>query len=92
MKKLILASALLALGAVEASAQWGAPPPGAWRHSQPYNWCAEKAHRLHEFEFRMTRDGRISRDEARIAESLRFDLQRHCGGGRWHPDRGWHYR
>ena len=79
----------------DAGPRWegghGAPPPGAWRYSQSYGWCTEKARRLHDFEFRMTRDGRVSRDERRIAENLRADLSRSCGGGRWHPDRGWHY-
>ncbi len=68
------------------------PPPGAWRHARPYDWCRAKAERLHSFEYRMQLDGRISRDEARIADSLRYDLQRSCGDGRWHPNRGWHYR
>ena len=113
MNKLIMAAALIALGASQAAAQfggplppgppgppgrYGAPPPppppsnrGEWRHAQPRNWCEEKARRLHDFEFRMTRDGRVSRDERRIADGLRDDLRRSCGGGRWHPDRGWHY-
>ncbi len=69
---------------------YGAPP--AWRHRRPYDWCQAKAARLHEFEYRMQLDGRVSRDEARIASSLRADLASSCGGGRWHPQRGWHYR
>lgn len=69
---------------------YGAPP--AWRHRRPYDWCQAKAARLHEFEFRMQQDGRVSRDEARIASSLRADLAASCGGGRWHPQRGWYYR
>ena len=108
MKKLILAAALLALGATQVSAQYGGPPPGPpgppgryapqpphrepdWRHAQSRGWCEEKARRLHDFESRMTRDGRVSRDERRIAENLREDLRHSCGGGRWHPNRGWHY-
>lgn len=73
------------------------PPPPAygapsnWRHRQPYNWCQAKAARLHEYEYRMQLDGRVSRDEARIASSLRADLARSCGGGRWNPQRGWYY-
>ena len=71
------------------SAYYG-PPPG-WRHRRPYDWCQAKAARLYEFEWRMQQDGRVSRDEARIARSLRADLAASCGGGRWHPQRGWYY-
>ena len=67
------------------------PPPGSWRHRRPYDWCQVKAQRLHEFEYRMQMDGRVSRDEARIARSLRADLANSCGGGRWNPNRGWYY-
>ena len=70
---------------------YGGPPP-AWRHPRPYEWCAAKARHLHEFEYRMRLDGRISRGELQIADALRADLANSCGGGRWHPDRGWHYR
>ena len=68
------------------------PPPGQWRHRRPYDWCQVKAQRLQEFEYRMQMDGRVSRDEVRIAQSLRADLANSCGGGRWEPNRGWHYR
>lgn len=67
---------------------FGAPP--GWRHRRPYDWCQAKAQRLHEFEFRAQADGRVSRDEARIARSLQADLASSCGGGRWHPQRGWY--
>lgn len=67
------------------------PPPG-WRYRRDYGWCEERARRLHAFEFRSQRDGFVSRDEARIAASLRADLQASCGGGRWHPNRGWYVR
>ncbi len=67
----------------------GQPP--SWRHGRAYNWCQARAQRLHEFEFRMQQDGRVSRDEARIARSLRADLAANCGGGRWNPNRGWYY-
>lgn len=66
-------------------------PPSGWRHARAYNWCQARAQRLHEFEFRMQQDGRVSRDEARIARSLRADLAANCGGGRWNPNRGWYY-
>lgn len=72
------------------------PPPyvarPSWRHRQPYDWCQSKAARLHEFEYRAQQDGRVSRDEMRIARSLRADLASSCGGGRWTPNRGWYYR
>jgi hypothetical protein len=90
MSKLLLAAAALGLFAVEALAQPYGPPPG-WRWRQPYSWCQAKAARLYEFEYRMQQDGRVSRDEARIAQSLRADLAANCGGGRWHPQRGWYY-
>lgn len=67
------------------------PPRREWRHARPYGWCQAKAARLYDFERRMQMDGRVSRDEARIASSLRADLQASCGGGRWHPNRGWYY-
>ncbi len=69
---------------------YGAPPQ--WRHRRPYDWCRAKAERLHQFEYQMQMDGRVSRDEVRIANSLRADLASSCGGGRWAPNRGWHYR
>ena len=74
----------------------GPPPPpyaapGGWRHARPYAWCQEKARRLHDFEYRSQMDGRVSRDEMRIANALRADLRASCGGGRWHPQRGWYY-
>lgn len=68
---------------------YGGPPD--WRHARSYNWCQGKAARLYDFERRMQMDGRVSRDEARIANSLRADLQASCGGGRWAPNRGWYH-
>ena len=69
---------------------YGAPPQ--WRHRRAYDWCQQKAQRLHHFEYTMQTDGRVSRDEVRIANSLRADLANSCGSGRWAPNRGWHYR
>ncbi len=97
MKKTLIGACIVGLAAglfaTEVSAQPGydRPPPG-WRYKQPYNWCREKARRLYDFEWRMQQDGRISRDEARIAAGLRSDLAASCGGGRWHPKRGWYNR
>lgn len=75
---------------VYAPAPYAGPPPG-WRHRRSYSWCQVKAQRLYEFEYRMQQDGRVSRDEARIAQALRADLANSCGGGRWAPSRGWYY-
>ena len=69
----------------------GTPPQGAWQHARSHDWCLDKARRLHDFERLAASDGRVSKDERRIIENLRYDLQRSCGGGRWHPDRGWYY-
>ncbi len=62
-----------------------------WEHPRPYGWCREKAQRLHEYEYRASRDGRLSTNEKITIGLLRSDLQNSCGGGRWHPRRGWHY-
>ena len=105
--KILTASvlALTALTAFDASAQrrdegprrgpehrWEggyiAPPPGAWRFARPYDYCVEKARRLHDFE---ARHGVRDRRDFRIMEEMRADLRASCGGGRWHPDRGWHH-
>jgi hypothetical protein len=66
-------------------------PPPNWRHRRAYGWCEERARRLHQFEYQMQLDGRVSKDEVRIARSLRADLAANCGGGRWAPNRGWYY-
>lgn len=104
MKKVLLAAAALGLTATGAAAQYYdlprrpppagiyAAPPASWRHARPYSWCEAKARRLHEFEYRVQMDGRVSRDEARIANGLRADLSASCGNGRWAPNRGWYYR
>ena len=68
----------------------GYGPPPNWRHRRPYGWCRAKAERLHQFEYQMQLDGRISRDEMKIARSLRADLANSCGNGRWNPNRGWY--
>ena len=105
MKKLMFAASLLALtafGAVDASAQFagprgprwegghGAPPQGSWHFARSHDYCLEKARRLHDFEARAGRRGFDRRDERIVAE-LRADLRQSCGGGRWHPDRGWYH-
>ena len=89
MKKiLLLTAALLVTGTTGALAD----RPAKWEYKQSYDWCEAKARRLHEFEHRAARDGHISRDERHVIQELERDLAASCGGGRWHPDRGWHSR
>jgi hypothetical protein len=95
MKKLALVAGLLAVGAVDASAQsinlrFGPqPPPPVWsRGAFPYearrhDVCQKKAWRLREYERIAASDGRISRSEQRELNSLRFDLDRTCAKARW---------
>lgn len=86
MKAVIIAAGVVVLGATSAFAQY-APRP--WSFGEyPYERrhhriCQEKAWRLHDFERRAAADGRVTKDERRIAEGLRRDLERTCGGFRW---------
>ncbi|MEQ1615586.1 MAG: hypothetical protein ABL904_22760 [Hyphomicrobiaceae bacterium] len=84
MKKLILAAALVVVGATGASAQhapWrSGDHPYAQRH---HSVCQTKARQLHGYENRASSDGRLSWRERRTIESLRSDLRRTCGGFRW---------
>jgi hypothetical protein len=79
-----LAAASLALIATGAEAQ----VRRGEHHGSPYmiDRCDLEASRLRAFERRAGRDG-VSRDEARIAASLRADLARICGGGSRRPPR-----
>jgi hypothetical protein len=88
--KTLVLSTLIALASGSAVAH--ADYRGKWEHSQPYSWCEEKARRLHGYEHRSARDGVITREERHTIRALQDDLARSCGGGRWHPDRGWHRR
>ena len=84
MKALILAGGILVVGASGASAYEG------WkRDHHPYaqkhhSVCQDKARRLHVFEMRASRDGRITRDERRTIEVLQRDIKHTCGGFRHH--------
>ena len=83
MKTFIAAAALIAVGATTASAQF-APyrrdfHPYEARH---HDVCQQKSRRLHDFERRAARDGRIDRRERAIIEALERDLNRTCGGFR----------
>jgi len=75
------------------SPYWGAPPgpPPGWRYRTAFSYCEQKARQLHEFEWRTTQDGRVTKDERRWINALRSELAAKCGGGRWHPDRGWYH-
>ncbi|MEQ1698096.1 MAG: hypothetical protein ABL901_19875 [Hyphomicrobiaceae bacterium] len=82
--RIIAAAALLAIGASSASAREGWQKdrhPYAQKH---HSACQDKAQRLHGFEVRATRDGRLSRDERRTIEVLKRDLDRTCGRYRHH--------
>jgi hypothetical protein len=82
LKLLAVTAALVTLGSVAASAdpyERGRFPYQARHHDV----CQDKAQRLHRFENRASADGRIDRREARIADELRRDLRRTCGGFRW---------
>jgi uncharacterized membrane protein YebE (DUF533 family) len=84
MKALIVAAGLLALGASSASAYEGwnkERHPYAQKH---HTVCQDKAERLHRYEARSARDGRLSRDELRTIDALKRDLRRTCGGFRHH--------
>ena len=67
------------------------PPPAtpAWRQGhhpyarQHHADCHRKAWRLHRFESYARSDGRLSKDERRLIEGLRYDLDRTCGRYRW---------
>ena len=86
MKALIIAAGLLAVTATSASAQYA---PRAWdRVEHPYaqsrrSDCQAKAIRLHDYERRAARDGRIDRHERETIRALERDLDRSCGRFRW---------
>ena len=83
MKIMLAALGFVALGVTAASAQLS-----PWRKDlYPYEArhhaiCQEKAIRLHDYERRAARDGRIDRRERETIEALRRDLDRTCGGWR----------
>lgn len=82
MKSLLIAGAALVISATAASAQY-AP----WSNTYPYarhhhHSCQEKAMRLHQYERRAARDGRISHSEREVIRALQHDLNRSCGGYR----------
>jgi hypothetical protein len=83
MKSLILAGAFVVVGAASASAQfapWSSERhPYAQRH---HHSCQDKARRLHQYERRSARDGRVSASERDVIRALERDLRRTCGGYR----------
>ena len=80
MKTMIAALGLLAIGATTASAQFAPHSrdihPYAARH---HGVCQQKAVRLHDYERRAARDGRIDRRERITIAALQRDLDRTCG-------------
>ena len=80
MKTLIASAALLAIGTSTASAQY-AP---YHKDSHPYEMrhhavCQQKAIRLHDYERRAARDGRIDHRERETIRALERDLDATCG-------------
>ena len=85
MKTLIAALGLLAVGASAASAQFAPHNPGLHPYAPRYHGvCQEKAMRLHNYELRSARDGRIDRHERDVIRALERDLDRTCGRYRFH--------
>lgn len=84
----LLAAGLLALVATEAAAQ---DHHGGQAARRVLDRCQADAARLRGFELRARRDG-VSRDEARIAASLRADLAHTCGNSRRAPRRARFHR
>lgn len=83
MKALVIAAGLLAMGVTTASAQ-GVWIKGRYPYAQRHHKvCQAKAHRLHAFEARAARDGRISRSERATMRVLERDLNATCGGYRF---------
>ena len=84
MKTLIIAAAVIAAGATGAAAQYGPWARGAHPYEQRHhNVCQEKAHRLHDYERRALRDGRLSNGERQSIAVLQRDLDRTCGRYRY---------
>jgi len=85
MKTLIAAAGLLAVGATTASAQFAPHNPGIHPYELRYHSvCQEKAMRLHNYELRAARDGRIDHRERDVIRALERDLDRTCGRYRYH--------
>ena len=86
MKRILVTAGLLMLGVTAASAE----PYGEWRRGHhPYaerhhEACQYKARKVWEYERRARADGRITRDERADIITLRRDLNRNCGGYRYH--------
>ena len=80
MKIMLAAFSFVALGATAASAQlapWSRDRhPYEARHHQV---CQNKAIRLHDYERRAARDGRIDRRERETIRALERDLDITCG-------------
>jgi hypothetical protein len=82
MKSLLIAGAAMVVTATAANAQyapWSSAYPYARHH---HHVCQQKAIRLHQYERRAARDGRISHSERDVIRALQRDLDRTCGGFR----------
>ncbi len=80
MKLLIAASVLLAIGTTAASAQMMPYNRGVHPYeSRHHAVCQEKARRLHDYERRAARDGRVNHRERDTIRALERDLDRTCG-------------
>lgn len=82
----------VAMGAVVASAQAGSDER---RHSDSLHHhksrryennsvCVDKGRKLHIYELRARADGHLSLFERKRMRALRRELDRACGGYRWH--------
>ena len=85
MKKIVIASGLLALFTGAANAQ---PVPSWEKDKYPYAKkhhavCIDKSRRLHGYEARAKADGKLTRSERNRMAALQRDLDRTCGKYRW---------
>jgi hypothetical protein len=80
MKAMIIAAGFIAAGASVASAQY-APHHRDHHpyHARYHSVCQEKAIRLHDYERRAARDGRVDRREREVIHALQRDLDNTCG-------------
>lgn len=80
MKALMIAAGLIAVTATGASAQYAPWSRDAHPYPQRHHAsCQQKAHRLHDYERRAARDGRVDRHERETIRALERDLDRTCG-------------
>lgn len=88
MRKLLTAGILAAITTLGASAAMAQQYQRWSRDVHPYerrhhSVCQQKAQRLHNYERRAARDGRITQQERRNMRQLERDLDRTCGRYRY---------